>query len=45
MDDVDIKTGEKETTHLPYRYIRADDQGTPLLAPGLFDVLCEDEDF
>lgn len=44
IDDPEIRTGEKESVQLPFRYV-TEREGMPVLPPGLIDCLAEDEDW
>eukprot|EP01134_Creolimax_fragrantissima_P003550 CFRG3550T1 len=43
LDDIELKTGELDTTLLPYRYV-ATESNEPLLANGLIEILRDDEE-
>ncbi|KNC87180.1 hypothetical protein SARC_00708 [Sphaeroforma arctica JP610] len=43
IDDIELKTGEKDSTLLPYRYV-ATSEHKPLLADGLIEILRDDEE-
>jgi ribosome biogenesis SPOUT family RNA methylase Rps3 len=44
LDTIQIQTGEGEEVELPYRYV-ADEEGKPILPPGLVEKLMADEEF
>ena len=45
VDDPEVQTGDKDTTLLPYRYVKDEKTGEALITPGLVDLLKEDEDW
>jgi len=43
QEGIEVETGENESVHLPYKYLVKD--GKPLLAPGIKEMLKEQDEF